>query len=175
MRERKLCVFRILLALSCLILLEPGSAESSITPAPSSLCSSGEQVIFSCSLRKPRKLVSLCGSRDLTKTKGYLQYRFGVPGKIELEFPKDKESTQKQFRYEHYFRSQVDNTSISFSSGGFNYRIFDEYNGEEKPRQSDQGVRVTTPTGGHEVTLVCREKAKADYFQLQEVLPNEVQ
>ena len=120
-------------------------------------------------------MVSLCGSHDLTKTKGYLQYRFGVPGKIELEFPKDQQATQKLFRYEHYFRFQVDNTSISFSSEGYEYSIFDEYNGEEKPRRSEQGVRVTTSSSGHDVTFVCKDRAMADYSQLQDVLPNEAQ
>ena len=140
---------------------------------PPSLCAASEQIIFSCSLKRPTKIVSLCASQDLSKTRGYLQYRFGIPGKIELEFPKDRQATQQAFRYKHYFRAQVDMTSISFSVANYEYSVFDDYNGEEKPAVSQQGVTVTPTAGGKDVTLVCRGRAKANFGQLQEILPNE--
>lgn len=140
---------------------------------PGSLCTADEQVIFTCILRRPQKIVSLCGAKDLSKTRGYLQYRFGLPGKIELEFPKQQQGTQQAFRYKHYFRAQVDLTEISFSLNDYDYSVFDDYNGEEKPAVSQQGVRVTPSAGGKEVTLVCREKAKANFSDLQDILPNE--
>ena len=34
----------------------------------------------------------------------------------------------------HYFRAQVDETEISFQINGYEYQIFDTYNGEERPR-----------------------------------------
>src|ERR1044071_2779627 len=62
---------------------------------PNSLCARTEQIIFSCLTKRsgssspttPAKIVSLCASRDLDKERGYLQYRYGLPGKVELEFP----------------------------------------------------------------------------------------
>lgn len=175
MAEGSALLVRILIIVCCLSLPGLKAEEFSNGPPASSLCSSAEQVIFSCALRKPLKIVSLCASRDLATTKGYLQYRFGVPGNVELEFPRELQSTQKVFKYEHYFRAQVDNTSISFSSSGYDYSIFDEYNGEEKPRQSQQGVRVTTPAEGHDVTFVCKERATANYSQLSDILPQDPQ
>lgn len=156
------------IGLSLIVMGQPSSQT-----APSSLCAANEQIIFNCSLKKPAKMVSLCASRDLSKTRGYLQYRFGVPGKIELEFPKDRQRTQQAFRYKHYFRAQVDMTSISFSVADYEYSVFDDYNGEEKPAISQQGVTVSPTAGGKDVTLVCRERAKANFGQLQEILPNE--
>ena len=135
-----------------------------------SLCESAEKIVFSCAVGKTSKIVSLCSSKDLTKEKGYLQYRFGLPGKIELEFPKQREQTQAAFKYSHYFRAQFDQTEISFTSDGFEYAIFDDYNGEQKPAQHDQGIRITAP-GGKETTLNCRGKAKAQYGDLAEVYP----
>src|SRR5258708_2469424 len=79
-----------------------------------SLCARGEQTIFSCAVKRSAKIVSLCASRQLTRERGYLQYRFGLPGKVELEFPKDHQATQQQFRYSHYFLFQVDLTEIKF-------------------------------------------------------------
>lgn len=137
-----------------------------------SLCARDERIIFSCPVRKPAKIVSLCASKDLTSDRGYLQYRFGLPGKIELEFPKERTGTQQQFQYTHYFRARVDLTEISFTINGYEYQITDDYNGEEKPSQSTQGVSVTAPGKPKEVSFACRTKPKADYTDLQAVLPN---
>jgi hypothetical protein len=146
-------------------------------PAPTalqanSLCAQDEHIIFSCPVKRTAKIVSLCASRDLDKERGYLQYRFGLPGKVELEFPKGRQGTQQQFHYTHYFRARVDLTEISFNVGGYEYQIFDDYNGEEKPSISSQGVNVTAPGKPKEVSFVCRSKPKADYSTLQDVLPH---
>ena len=126
-----------------------------------SLCEKDEQIVFSCTIRRPVKIVSLCSSKELTKDRGYLQYRFGLPQKIELEFPKQREQTQAAFKYSHYFRAQFDLTEINFSTDGHQYAIFDDYNGEQKPVQHEQGIKITPPNG----------KAKAQYGDLAEVLP----
>ena len=142
-------------------------------PQPRSLCNTDEKIVFSCTTKQSGKIVSLCASRSLTKEAGYLQYRFGLPGKIELEFPNKREQTQQAFKYSHYFRAQFDLTEISFTSNGYQYSIFDDYNGEERPARSAQGVRVTPPNNGKEVTFTCRGRAKADYSNLGEVLATE--
>ena len=134
------------------------------------LCAADERVIFSCVLRQPAKIVSMCASKDLTNEKGYLQYRFGLPEKIELEFPQDRTNTQQQFEYSHYFRARVDMTEINFTVNGVSYSVFDDYNGEEKPAQSVQGVSVTAPGKSKEASFVCRTKPKADYTDLELVL-----
>jgi hypothetical protein len=139
---------------------------------PGTLCARNERIIFSCPVKRPAKIVSLCASKDLTSDRGYLQYRFGVPEKIELEFPQSKTGTQQKFQYTHYFRAQVDLTEISFSSSGYEYQITDDYNGEEKPAQISQGVSVTAPGRPKDVNFVCRIKPKVDYTDLQAVLPN---
>ena len=139
---------------------------------PNSLCARDERIIFSCPIRRPVKIVSLCASKDLTSDRGYLQYRFGLPGKIELEFPKDRTGTQQKFQYTHYFRAQVDLTEISFTINGYEYQITDDYNGEEKLAQISQGVSVTAPGKPKDVNFNCRMKPKVDYTDLQAVLPN---
>jgi hypothetical protein len=138
-----------------------------------SLCAKDERIILSCTVKRSAKIVSLCASKDLDKERGYLQYRFGLPGRVELEFPKDRQSTQQKFRYSHYFRYQVDLTEINFNIEGYEYSVFDNYNGEEKPPISEQGVSVTAPGKPKEVSFVCRSKPKADYSALQDVLPHD--
>jgi hypothetical protein len=139
--------------------------------AAASLCTKDEKVVFSCSLKRSMKTVSLCSSPKLTKKAGYLQYRFGVPGKIELEFPDNRTESLKAFKYNHYFRAMVDSTEISFSRNGYTYTVFDEYNGEEKPAVSEQGLTVTTDSK-REVKYKCLTKPKADYGDLPDVFEN---
>jgi len=150
-----------------------GAAPQALTLQPNSLCEQNERIIFSCPLKSPAKTVSVCGSKELTSEQGYLQYRFGVPGKIELEFPKDRKETQKQFQYTHYFRAQVDRTEINFGIDAYSYSVFDDYDGEQKPAVSRQGITVSQANGaGKETTYLCRAKPKADYSDLQAVLPS---
>jgi hypothetical protein len=61
---------------SLFLSVNSGSAAVQTT----SLCTKGEKVVFSCALKSSTKTVSLCSSQKLTKSEGYLQYRFGVPG-----------------------------------------------------------------------------------------------
>jgi len=142
---------------------------------PNTLCATNERVIFSCPVKRPAKIVSVCASKDLASDRGYLQYRFGVPGKIELEYPRERTGTQQKFQYRHYFRAQFDTTSLGFTIDGFEYSVFDDYNGEEKPVQSLQGVSVSAPGKPKEVSLVCRVKPKADFDALSDALPNHQQ
>jgi hypothetical protein len=145
-------------------------AEGNVAPAVT-LCDNSEKVVFSCQL-KSAKMISLCGSSKFTKTEGYLQYRFGLPGNIELEYPQQRSDSKKIFHYSHYFRAQVDLTEISFSANGYTYTVFSNYNGEEKPAISDQGVKVS-PANKKEVSYGCRSKAKADFGDLSDVFENE--
>lgn len=69
-----------------------------------------KQTVFSYSIAKSAKIVSLCASGNLTKDDRDLVYRFGPPGKIELEFPSSVTYSLQQFRYAHYSRFQTDRT-----------------------------------------------------------------
>ncbi len=135
-----------------------------------SLCARTEKIVFSCTLKPAAKIVSLCSSKHLTKTRGYLQYRFGLPGKVELEFPKQRERSQEAFKYSHYFRALVDRNAISFTSDGYEYVVFSDYEGDIKPVILSQGVYVTPPNNGKEVQLNCRGQAKANFGDLEDAL-----
>jgi hypothetical protein len=171
-------VFLLAIAVVCGAVLSASNSSipaSALTggPPPNTLCGKDERVIFSCPVKRPAKIVSVCASKDLAADRGYLQYRFGLPGKIELEYPKERNGTQQKFKYSHYFRAQFDMTSINFTIDGYEYSVFDDYNGEEKPKISSEGVSVTAPGKPKEVSFVCRTKPKADYSDLQAVLPSD--
>ena len=107
-------------------------AQSPGALQPNSLCAKDERIIFSCPIKRPAKIVSVCASKDLTSDRGYIQYRFGLPAKVELEFPKERNGSQQKFQYSHYFRARVDETEISFTVNG--------YVGDGSPNRADAFV-----------------------------------
>ncbi len=156
------------------------ASRSQVALQRNSLCAQTEHIIFSCRTKAAKrsapaagKIISLCASPDLTRERGYLQYRYGLPGNIELEFPASRTGTQPMFQYSHYMRYQVDLTEINFQIDGYRYQIFDAYNGEEKPVIAEQGVKVTVAGKPKETNFVCVADARADYSTLPDVLPGE--
>ena len=81
--------------------------------ATDSHCTGQEQTVFSCSLGK--KIVSVCASKDISPTSGYLQYRFGPKNAPELVFPASTEPAH---------RSDIQARSLMFSGGGGGYLRF---------------------------------------------------
>ena len=141
------------------------------SPPPTTLCADDEQVIFSCTLEGSGKFASLCGSKRLTRVEGYLQYRFGRSGNVELEFPTDRKHSQQRFAYEHYFREQFDETEISFENGGYRYTLFDYYHGEQGAVRKQRGVKVKVDgQDSKETTLRCQSHRVAHYADLPEIL-----
>jgi hypothetical protein len=86
---------------------------SSSAYAASTLCMSDETNLFSCTAGK--KVISVCASKDLAADRGYLQYRFGTPGKVEATVPADRSVPPKS--------SALAGTLV-FSGGGGDYLRF---------------------------------------------------
>jgi hypothetical protein len=159
------------IALMFVIICCAGAGASTIqTP---SHCSASEEVVFSCRIKGSAKILSLCGSKQLSKDMGYLQYRFGPPNAVELAFPKEKKNSLSQFLYLHYFRSQVDRTSVSFKNGGYMYSIYDNYEGDVKPVETRRGVTIdkeeTSPADSRDLT--CTGPVISHLEKLREVIP----
>ena len=109
---------------------------------PDSLCDTGERVLFSASVKGSNKLVSICSSRQVDKRQGYLQYRFGRPGQVELEFPSSRQDTQKAFAYTRYTRPLVTLLTVKFTTNGYSYSIHQDYNSEIRPAENDAYLMV---------------------------------
>jgi hypothetical protein len=162
-----------LLLIAALVRPEASLFAAEIGPVvqPSSLCRSEEEVIFTCVAAGSAKFVSLCGSRLLDHRRGYLQYRYGKPGAIELQFPQARANTQLAFRYAHYFRPQVDRTEISFDNQDSRYILFDYYDGDVKPVVAVAGVRVgKLGTKGRETELRCQSRPASKLGSLETVV-----
>jgi len=105
---------------------------SQIAYGAGSLCTKNETTYFSCST-KAGKIISLCGKVFERDKRGdrvevedqWLQYRFGTPGAIELEYPRAKANSVSSFKAER-IRAQggeVRLDAVSFVSGGIGYSV----------------------------------------------------
>ena len=105
-------------------------------------CGTQETTYFSCDTAK-HKTISLCGA-----TPSALQYRYGKPAQVELQFPDKPSDGVNQLRYAHYSRFQTDRSEVTFSRGGVDYAVFDYT--EQGKRTA--GVHITLADGSeHEV------------------------
>jgi hypothetical protein len=136
-----------------------------------SLCAQGEQVVWSCETVKERKLSSICSSKELDETRGYVQYRFGRAGRIELEFPGKRAGSQSAFKYSRYTRPLVTYLKLEFINNGVAYTISDDSNDEEKPASRYAAITVrTSDANAKETTLRCRMPVTGSLMKLEGVV-----
>lgn len=91
-----------------------------------------EEVIYSFETKNGKKM-----SLVKDNTNQYIQYRFGSPNKVEMEFPKERnKESWKKFHYNSYWRGggiqnagmEIDN--LSFNNNGYDYLLFRTYHAE---------------------------------------------
>ena len=151
--------------LATLSLLAQVSAHAQTAP---NLCQPQEQVIFACSVKPSKKLVSLC-ARQLGSPAASLQYRFGRPGHIELQHPQQAAGSLQAFRHGSYGRYRVERQSVSFENLGVRYAVFDDHEGDMQPELHERGVRVSQ--GERELaTLHCTGPVRSELHRLREHL-----
>lgn len=140
--------------------------------APPNLCGNGEHVYFTCETASRGRIVSLCGRTDGAKASGWLQYRFGRRGAIELEFPAVRDGSLQRFRYYHYFRALVDRTGVTFDNGAYTYSLFDHHEGDVEPAEDLSGVEITKAGSDTEpVRILCRMPVVSGLAALEDALP----
>lgn len=121
-----------------------------------SLCLANEKLVFSCATNAG-KHISVC-------TKGkVVQYRFGRPEKLELEYPKVESFKPSTFQYFHYFRPEENRTSLQFETNEAEYNVFSDSEGATK----SAGVVVKTKATAREISLQCKGNASANWFEIE--------
>jgi hypothetical protein len=87
------------------------------------LCKRDEAIIFGCSLKT--KMVSLCSSKSVSPTLGYVQYRYGTLDKLEMVYPNRLLPPKGYFFLGQSGWSGGGENRIRFNNGKYNYLIFD--------------------------------------------------
>lgn len=89
------------------------------------LCRYNERVIFSCRLKgKGGKTVSVCGSRIITATRGYMQYRYGKPGAVEIILPEQRGIPAKSFTGALQTLAKSETAWLRVRNGKFGYVVY---------------------------------------------------
>ncbi|MEK6425318.1 MAG: hypothetical protein V4801_37555 [Burkholderia gladioli] len=86
------------------------------------LCHQGEDVYFGC--EAGGKYISICAAGNSSPDRGYVQYRFGSPNKIELKYPKRRTPPGRMFELSHIYGGNLNFLHIKFKSGHFNYVVY---------------------------------------------------
>jgi hypothetical protein len=153
------------------LLLLSGWAMASVTAGAASHCQGEEREVFSCALRNG-KTVSICASPALSADAGYLQYRYGRLGHVELEYPSSRTGSQARFDFESHRPYQGEYESLGFEKDGYRYSTYRVLTSE--PGQKNRaGVTVykldadrIVPTAD----LLCRTPDVPQGMGLQDII-----
>lgn len=131
------------------------SAPSS---TPSSVCSAGDEVVFSCPLATGSKIASICASKSAAGTEPGFYYAFGRSGAPELRFPASGHTDNAAFGRTHLgFAGNTGGYAYSFSNAGYKYIVY-SVSGAESSR--DGGVIVQPSDQSKSLfKLACRSTA----------------
>ncbi|MFW5837743.1 MAG: hypothetical protein ACOCVM_07020 [Desulfovibrionaceae bacterium] len=132
-------------------------------------CLSGEKTIFTCQIKGKTKVVSVCASQDLGPDSGYVQYRFGKPGAIEMTYPANKAGSSQAFRVSTYTRAGTSYNSLSFKNKGVEYVVYDDYVSEGGQEEFASGVKVILPDK-REVDIPCADMVR-NFWEVEGVVP----
>ncbi len=145
-------------------------AHSALAADTPTLCQPDEQVYFSCPVKKSNlgpggagKTVSLCASQTLSAKEGYLQYRFGTPGRIELSYPEQRQGSQQQFLFSSVGSQDV-YTTLRFIRGQYEY-LLQSARQQTKPGDGKWPVRrslMARPPEGAAMNWSCDEDRTQD-------------
>lgn len=120
----------------------------------SPLCSQEEITLWTCSVRS--RVYSLCASRTVTRTSGYLQYRAATRGKVTFTYPADKKPPFGLFTYSPTANGDA---SVSFTNQGYEYTLFDSLRGA-----SSILVTAAAPSGkSTEITCPGNQTLQVNY------------
>lgn len=123
-----------------------------------SVCSPGDQVVFSCPLARGSKIASMCASHGKTSADPTFYYSFGHAGTPELRFPAPGHADNAAFSRTHLaFAGNTGGYAYAFANAGYKYIVY-SVSGARSSR--DGGVIVQPPAGTEAATkLSCRAGA----------------
>lgn len=131
---------------------QAGVSLSSWSGDDPTLCESGENVIWSC--KRNKRTYSFCASSEVSSESGYIQYRAGSPGSLELVFPKNKVPPEGLFEYQ---MGPQGNESIEFKVGEYRYyylKPLRDSNTEVLVEKSSETISSFSCNGGDSFNIV---------------------
>lgn len=141
-------------------------------------CEAEARPIFSCEAAGGRKFIELCAAGESGSVSA-LQYRFGSQtseggdGKVELEFPAERQGSLRRFLGAVYRHRGVYTQSVRFNTGSVSYTVFTRSWRDADSAEGmagSAGVTVRNLRTGRATTVDCSERPRFYIFELQGVL-----
>lgn len=100
-------------------------AEDPYVDFHDTMCIEGESIYISCTLYSPpkkTKTASICAKGNTSPNSGYIQYRYGIPGKtVELKFPEKTATPKGEFKLYESNNPHGINHALRFTKGAYTY------------------------------------------------------
>ena len=131
---------------------------TSIGVQAQTLCAPEEMNILSCEVGK--KILSVCGSKDLDEEKGWMQYRFGTNEKLDLVYPEKNEHPKKAFKSNRLYSSVEQSLiqELQFKKSNTSYTVYTQ----EIKGKKEAGIVVTI--NSKDTYLKCKSlKGTSDF------------
>lgn len=123
-----------------------------------SLCTMTENTVWSGTAHA--KIYSVCASKNLTPTTGYLQYRAGKPGKVEFKYPAALIAPRGHF----VFLELAHGAQLTFKHGAYDYTISEPLAGQSEIDVS-KGTRALATIVMQQSTQSLTENITINLFQ----------
>lgn len=123
---------------------------STIGAQAQTLCAPEEMNILSCEVGK--KILSVCGSKDLDSDKGWMQYRFGTLEKLDMVYPEKNEHPKKSFKSNRLYSSAEQSLiqELQFKKSNTAYTVYTQ----DIKGKKEAGVTVTI--NSKDIYLKCK-------------------
>lgn len=90
------------------------------------LCAANEDIYFSCPLGNGR-IVSICAHGNKFPSAGYVQYRYGSLGNVELVYPPRRTPPESIFYYVNATEGSVNRDVLKFKNGRYVYVLYQAF------------------------------------------------
>jgi len=143
-----------------------------VAAEPENLCGPGETVWFGAALKGTGQLVSLCGLPPAAGAPGWVEFRKGKPGAIDLRYPAERAGSFKKFLYRRYTRPRTTYLKIEFARDGLAYAILEFFEADRVP-PSSVSFRVSRQSDRTEISSSVLRMRTPDLqmMRLEEYLP----
>lgn len=156
-------------------------------PSLPSLCAKDEFDMFNCPINGNGKFLSICASEvsELERGRGYIQYRFGRPGRVELEFPRERRGSARSFTldYDESYNPagpvrRSSSGALTFINGGYRYTVRETFQMGERPEEAEKDgwvevLPVSESNGANSSPRVfrCLEPVQGTLGNLRRYIP----
>ena len=124
-------------------------------------CDDNEVIYFNCEIKN--KIMSLCGSKNLSENSGYLQYRYGKKEHIELSYPSSLRHPTNLFDFEMGGNSGDTEVAVTFNNEQYEYRLYNIFSmpppdGEKLGDSGEHAGLHLSKAGKYIKTMKCDDE-----------------